>query len=106
MATPVTYNTKLDPNTSYTFDLTITDNDEVPMDISSWTFQFIMTNSSGSAVWTINNGDFSRPSTGQITFTKTVSQVQALSNGLYTISLLVTKSGATNDEYMTGTFQK
>lgn len=106
MAQPVTYNTRLDPQTNYNFDLTITDDAESALDISSWSFNFIMYDSGGAIVWNIANGDFSRPTTGQITFTKSIADVSALTEGLYTIKLLVTKTGATNDVYMIGYFQR
>lgn len=108
MATPQQLNVKLDPQTPYVFDLLIADDDpnETPIDISSWSFNFKLINSSGTTIWDVVNAEFSRPETGVITFTKTQSEVAALTTGLYTIKLLVTKTGVVNDEYLNGYFER
>lgn len=108
MATPVELNVKLDPQIPYIFDLTIAEDDpnETPVDISTWSFNFKLINSSSVTIWDILNADFSRPSTGNITFTKTQAQVAALTTGLYTIKLLVTKTGVVDDEYINGYFER
>ena len=108
MAQPATLNVKLDESTPYVFDLLIADDDpnETPIDISTWSFNFKLINSSGTTVWDVLNSGFNRPETGVITFTKTQSEVSALTAGLYTIQLLVTKTGVVNDVYLTGYFEK
>ena len=108
MAVPATLNVTLDPQTGYAFDLLITEEDpnNTPIDISTWSFNFKLINSSSVTVWDVVNGDFSRPSTGNITFTKTQSEVAALTEGLYTIQLLVTKTGVVNDVYLTGYYKR
>ena len=108
MATPATLNVKLDPQTSYVFDLLITDDDpdETPIDISTWSFNFQLRDSNNNLVWDVVNGDFSRPSTGNITFTKTQSAVYAMEEGIYSIELLVTKAGVVNDVYLTGYYER
>lgn len=108
MATPATLNVKLDPQTPYVFDLLITEDDpnETPVDISTWSFNFKLINSSGVTVWDVVNADFGRPSTGNITFTKSQAQVAALTEGVYSIQLLVTKTGVVNDVYLEGYFQR
>ena len=110
MATPATLNVKLDESTPYIFDLTFTEDDpnETAIDVSTWTFKFKLINSSDVTIWDIVNADFSRPSTGNITFTKTQAQVSALTEGLYTIQFLVSKpsSGVVDDVYLTGYFER
>src|SRR5678809_1339989 len=98
------FNTKWDNKEDYIFYLEITDDDEEPIDISSWSFHYIVSDSDGNVVWDILNGDFSRPSTGVITFTKTVADLASLL-GLYTLRLLVTKSDAVDDPYMIGLYE-
>ncbi len=101
-------NAKFDVNTDYIFDITLTDDDpnETPLDISTWSFNFKLINSGGATIWNIINADFTRPSTGTITFTKTQAQVAALVDGIYSYQLLVTKTGALNDVYMSGYYEK
>lgn len=108
MATPAILNVRLDPQTPYVFDLTFADNtpNEVPLDISGWSFNFKLINSSGATIWDVINADFLRPETGRITFTKTQAEVFALVEGLYTIKLLVTKTGVVDDEYLNGYYQR
>jgi hypothetical protein len=108
MATPQQLNVKLDAQTPYVFDLLIAEDDpnETPIDVSSWTFNFKLINSANVTIWDIVNADFSRPSTGNITFTKTQSQVAALVSGIYTIQLLVTKTGVVDDVYLTGYYER
>jgi len=98
------FNTKWDIKEDYIFYLEITDDDEEPIDISSWSFHYIVSDSDGNVVWDILNGDFSRPSTGVITFTKTVADLASLL-GLYSLRLLVTKSDAIDDPYMIGLYE-
>lgn len=98
------FNTKWDIKEDYIFYLEITDDDEEPIDISSWSFHYIVSDSDGNVVWDILNGDFSRPSTGVITFTKTVADLASLL-GLYSLRLLVTKSDAVDDPYMIGLYE-
>jgi len=98
------FNTKWDIKEDYIFYLEITDDDEVPIDISSWSFHYIVSDSDGNVVWDVLNGDFSRPSTGVITFTKTVADLASLL-GLYSLRLLVTKSDAVDDPYMIGLYE-
>lgn len=108
MATPQQLNVKLDPQVPYIFDLLIADDNpnETPIDISTWSFNFKLINASNVTIWDIVNADFTRPSTGNITFTKTQAQVSSLPTGIYTIQLLVTKSGVVNDEYLNGYFER
>lgn len=108
MATPQQLNIKLDAQTPYVFDLLFADDDpnETPIDISSWSFNFKLINSGGTTVWDIVNADFGRPETGVITFTKTQAQVAALPTGIYTIQLLVTKTGVVDDVYLTGYYER
>lgn len=108
MATPQQLNVKLDPQTPYVFDLLVADDDpnETPVDISTWSFNFKLINSSSVTIWDVINADFSRPETGVITFTKTQAEVYALTTGIYTIQLLVTKSGVVNDVYLTGYYER
>jgi hypothetical protein len=108
MAVPQQLNVKLDPQTPYVFDLLIAEDnaDETPIDISTWSFNFKLINSVGSTVWDVLNADFSRPETGVITFTKTQAEVAALASGIYTIQLLVTKTGVLNDVYLTGYYER
>ena len=108
MATPQQLNVKLDPQTPYVFDLTIADDtpQETPIDISTWSFNFKLTNSSNVVVWDVVNADFSRPSTGNLTFTKTQSEIYAMPTGIYTMELLVTKAGVVNDVYLTGYYER
>jgi len=98
------FNTKWDIKEDYIFYLEITDDDEEPIDISSWSFHYIVSDSDGNVVWDVLNGDFSRPSTGVITFTKTVADLASLL-GLYSLRLLVTKSDAVDDPYMIGLYE-
>jgi len=98
------FNTKWDIKEDYVFYLEIADDDEVPIDISSWSFHYIVTDSVGSTVCDITNGDFSRPTTGVITFTKTTTDLASLL-GLYNLRLLVTKSDATDDPYLIGLYE-
>lgn len=98
------FNTKWDIKEDYTFYLEFTDDDEVPIDISTWTFHYIVTDSVGATVWNIVNADFSRPSTGVITFTKTTTDLASLL-GLYNLRLLVTKSDAVDDPYLIGLYE-
>lgn len=108
MAIPQQLNVKLDSSTPYIFDATFTDDDpnETPLDISTWSFIFKLINSSDVVIWNVVNAQFARPSTGNISFTKTQAEVEALTEGLYTIKLLVTKTGVVNDEYLNGYFQR
>lgn len=108
MAVPQQLNVKLDPSTPYVFDLTFTEDDpnETPIDISTWSFNFKLINSSDVTIWNVVNANFSRPSTGNITFTKTQSEVYALTAGIYSIQLLVTKTGIVDDVYLTGYYER
>lgn len=108
MATPQQLNVKLDAQTSYVFDLLIAEDDpnETAIDVSTWSFNFKLINSAGATIWDVVNGDFSRPETGVITFTKTQAEVSALTSGIYTIKLLVTKTGVVDDEYLNGYFER
>lgn len=98
------FNTRWDIKEDYVFDLQITDDAEKPLDISTWSFHFIVTDSVGATVWDITNGDFSRPEQGVITFTKTVADLAGLL-GLYNLRLLVTKSDAVDDPYLIGLYE-
>lgn len=108
MSQPAQLNVTLDSSVPYVFDLTIADDnpDETPMDISTWSFNFKLINSSLATIWDVVNADFARPSTGVITFTKTQAEVFALQAGIYTIQLLVTKTGVVDDEYLNGYFER
>lgn len=101
MAQSVEYNQRVDKNTNYVFDWEFTEDDGTAIDISDWEFTFLLKNSADVAVWTIANADFTRPSASRISFTKTVAQIATL-NGLYSISLLVTKTGSVDDVYVYG----
>jgi hypothetical protein len=106
MAIPSQLNHQFDPQTPYIFwgEFTEDDPNETPLDVSDWSFNFKLINSAGTTVWDILNAGFTRPSTGIITFEKTQAQVYALPEGLYTIQLLVTKTGVVNDVYVEGYF--
>lgn len=105
MAIAGTFNTRIDRNSEYVFDWEFLNDDESPMDVSAWQFEFILRNSVGATIWDVVNADFTRPTGSRIRFVKTISNVQAVPDGSYTISLLVTNSTSTNDEFVNGTYQ-
>lgn len=102
--TAVQFNTKWDIKEDYIFYMEFTDDNEDPIDISTWSFHYIVTDSVGATVWDITDPDFSRPATGVITFTKTTTDLAPLL-GLYNLRLLVTKTDAVDDPYMIGLYE-
>ena len=106
MSIAATYNYKLDGQQIYVFSLQFTDDGGSPIDVTSWSFNFTLTYQDGTVEWDIANIDFARPSPSEIYFEKSVADVGALPNGLFSISLKVTNTVSTNDEIMNGTYQK
>jgi len=81
------------------------------IDISTWEFNFLLTNGIGVVKWDIQNADFTRPANYSIMFQKTPEEVFAEEVGNYNISLLATYSGMEypdlnmiNNEIMKGTW--
>jgi hypothetical protein len=56
-------------------------------------------------IWNIINADFTRADIYSVSFQKSVSQLSAVADGNYTISLLVTNSDMTDNEFMNGIWE-
>lgn len=96
------YNQRIDKNKDYNFRWGFYEDDgTTPIDISTWTFRFLMENANGVSVWDITNSGFDRPDNHTLIFTKTIAQMAAL-DGNYSITFYVTKSDTLNDPYVAG----
>ena len=104
MAIPAEFNSRIDKNVDYVFDWQFTEDNETPIPVDTWSFEFLLKDPLGTTIWDVINADFGRPSTGRITFTKTIAEIAALS-GLYSIQLLVTKAATLNDIYVYGLYE-
>lgn len=104
MADAAEYNTRVDIRNNYVFDWRFKNNDGTPLDVSDWSFNFKLIDSTGGVIWDIVNADFNRPETNEIVFTKTTGDMVGLL-GLYTIGLFVTKAGTVNDTYVYGVYE-
>ncbi len=104
MPTPVTYNRAVDKNQTFFFQLKVREGNDY-VDISTWDFEFILKTKVGAIIWDVLNADFTRPDNFTIRFQKSVSDLSSVTNGLYIISLLVTNTDMTNNEYMTGQWE-
>lgn len=104
MPTPVTYNRGVDKNEILYFNLKARQGNDF-LDISAWEFEFTLTNKNGGVVLTILNADFTRADDYIVSFERSVAQLSAVADGSYTISLLVTNSSMTDNEFMTGIWE-
>lgn len=104
MPTPVTYNRAVDKNQILYFNLKLREGNDF-LDISTWSFQFTLTAKNGGVIWTILNASFTRPDINTASFQKSISDLSSVTDGVYTISLLVTNTEMTNNEFMTGTWE-
>lgn len=102
MAIAQEFNTQFDPNEKFVWEIEFLENDDTPIDVSTWTFQFILTSPSSTTVWTINNADFTRPNNYTVSFEKSQATINALATGIYTFSFKVTNTDVTNDEWVSG----
>jgi len=100
------YNNNIDKQTVYTFSGSWYDDNDVPIDVSDWTFQFYLKNNLGDVIWNIPNVDISRPNIYTISFSKSVAQLQLVEDGNYIPSLLVTKPNNewVDNDILTGTW--
>lgn len=115
MAEAGTYSSTLDPGIDYVFTSTFSDSGGGLIDLSGLTFIFILKrNIDGTISWNVTNNQFSRPNSNTISFTKFSSEVRAMMQGNYTLSLLVSGTAFidagnrtfSNDEWITGTLQR
>lgn len=102
MARPVTHNTQFDPNTKWIWEVEFYDDDSVATDVTGYSFSFVLKNSSGSPVWTINNVDFTRPKNYSVRFEKSQAVINALPTGVYSYSFKVTNADVIDDEWVYG----
>jgi len=100
------YNNNIDKQTVYTFSGSWYDDNDVPIDVSDWTFQFYLKNNLGDVIWNIPNVDISRPNIYTISFSKSVAELQLVEDGNYIPSLLVTKPNNewVDNDILTGTW--
>lgn len=106
MPTPVTYNRFVDKQQVFSFLLKIRDSStQQYVDISAWQFNFILYDSNLAVVWNVQNADFTRADNYTISFSKSVAQLSSVTDGIYTITLLVTNTDMTNNQYMQGTWK-
>jgi hypothetical protein len=100
------YNNNIDKQTVYTFSGSWYDDNDVPIDVSDWTFQFYLKNNLGDIIWNIPNVDISRPNIYTISFSKSVAELQLVEDGNYIPSLLVTKPNNewVDNDILTGTW--
>ncbi len=100
------YNNNIDKQTVYTFSGSWYDDNDVPIDVSDWTFQFYLKNNLGDIIWDIPNVDISRPNIYTISFSKSVAELQLVEDGNYIPSLLVTKPNNewVDNDILTGTW--
>jgi hypothetical protein len=104
MPAPVTYNRSVDKNQILYFNLKLRQGNDF-LDISTWSFNFTLTAKNGAVIWNIANGSFTRPDIYTASFEKSIAEVGAVADGNYTISLLVTNTQMTSNEYMIGTWE-
>ena len=104
MAKPAVYNTEIDKEEIYVFDLEFANDEDVYQDVSTWEFNFTLKNKLGDVIWEIQNADFTRPFDYEIYFEKSVAEVGAVDDGNYTISLLATNDEWTDNEILIGTW--
>ena len=104
---PAILNDKVDKNVDFTFDISFFEDDEVTeIDVSSWTFHYILRDVSGATIWDIPNGSFTRIGNNRITFTKTTFDLASLSSSSpYFYKLYVTRAATVDDIYMEGQYQ-
>ncbi len=103
MPTPVTFNRAVDRQQAFTFTMKIRDKSTGEyIDISTWDFQFLLKTLLDVTIWDVTS--FTRADNYTISFTKSIAQVGAVTAGNYTISLLVTNTDMTANQYMTGTW--
>lgn len=103
MPIPQSYNRFVDKNQTLFFKLKIRQGNSY-IDISAWTFDFKLIAKNGAVIWDILNADFTRVDNFTISFQKSVSDLSSVSDGNYTISLLVTNTDMTNNEFIKGTW--
>ena len=77
MAIPAEFNSRIDKNVDYVFDWQFTEDNETPIPVDTWSFEFLLKDPLGTTIWDVINADFGRPSTGRITFTKTIAEIAA-----------------------------
>lgn len=101
------YNTILDPNVKFARAFYFYEDDGLTaISISSWTFTAQLKDSNNVVVWDLVNGDFSRV-LNSITMTKSIAEVAALADGLYTFSLKATNGAEfSDDEILNGYWRK
>ena len=103
MANSATYNFQFDPSEKFVWNISFSEEDDSPVDISSYTFKFELKNSSGTIIWLMSDAGISRPNNNTIQFEKSRSEVAALAAGVYSYNFYVTNQSVIDDVWVSGT---
>lgn len=103
MPAPVTYNNILRKTQIFGFELQfLYAQTQLAYDVSDWTFAYKMFDQAGNLIWDIQDGDITRENNSTISFSKSISDVQALTEDSYNAFLYVSNSEVTEQVWMKG----